>query len=399
MDGFEMTRELPSLRPALNERRSEARQVRSRRRFRWRWVLLGVALLALALVIVVRRRTPGSALPPDALIVSPRKGTLAIDIFETGVIEPNERVEIKSKVAGQVIEVRIQPGDTVRRGDLLLRLDPMDYEREVARNEAAIEQARAGVDFARQQLERVRGSVREQVSPRFELESAEHQVRLNQAALRSAEVMLSAARDSVRYTSILAPIDGTVIQRAADVGEVVTPGVVATFEGRSLLTIADLSKLLVEVELNQIDIARVKVGGRATAQLDALPGQHFAAEVTRVAVASTKVPGRDVELFPIELTLLARDPAIRPGMTADITLHISELAGVLSLPIEAVSKDGARSMVTRVVSLPNGETLKEKVEVQVGARNDRELEVVSGLGEADRVLIDPPSAAQNETAL
>jgi HlyD family secretion protein/macrolide-specific efflux system membrane fusion protein len=383
----------------LNERRSEARQVRSRRRFRWRWVLLGVALLALALVIVVRRRTPGSALPPDALIVSPRKGTLAIDIFETGVIEPNERVEIKSKVAGQVIEVRIQPGDTVRRGDLLLRLDPMDYEREVARNEAAIEQARAGVDFARQQLERVRGSVREQVSPRFELESAEHQVRLNQAALRSAEVMLSAARDSVRYTSILAPIDGTVIQRAADVGEVVTPGVVATFEGRSLLTIADLSKLLVEVELNQIDIARVKVGGRATAQLDALPGQHFAAEVTRVAVASTKVPGRDVELFPIELTLLARDPAIRPGMTADITLHISELAGVLSLPIEAVSKDGARSMVTRVVSLPNGETLKEKVEVQVGARNDRELEVVSGLGEADRVLIDPPSAAQNETAL
>ena len=392
-----MTQELHSLRPVLSERRSAARP-RSRRRARWLWGLLVLALLG-AGVAVARRGDPGSSVAPDALIVTPRKGTLAIDIFETGVIEPNERVEIKSKVAGQALEVNVEEGDVVKREQLLLRLDPTDYEREVARSAAAIEQAQAGLDFARQTLARIRGGVEEQVLPRSELESAEHQLRMNQAALRTAEVALSAAKDSVRYTRILAPIDGTVIQRGVDVGEVVTPGVVATFEGRSLLTIADLSKLLVKVELNQIDIARVKMGGRATVRLDALPGQEFDAEISRVAVASTKAAGRDVELFPLELTLTSRSPEIKPGMTADITLHISELPDVLSLPIEAVVKDGARWLVTRVSSLPNGKQTKEKVEVQVGTRSDRELAITSGLNEGDRILIDPPSAGENETKL
>jgi multidrug efflux pump subunit AcrA (membrane-fusion protein) len=192
---------------------------------------------------------------------------------------------------------------------------------------------------------------------------------------------------------------GSVIQRAVDAGEVVTPGIVATFEGRPLLTIADLSSLLVKVDLNQIDVAKVRIGGLATARLDAFPGKEFGARVSRVAVASSKVPGRDVELFPVELTLLTADSQIKPGMTADVTLHISELSSVLLLPIEAVAKERDRSMVTRVLAHSNGEHTKEKVEIVVGARNDRDLEVVSGLSEGDRVLIDPPSAAKNETEL
>jgi membrane fusion protein, macrolide-specific efflux system len=390
-----MTQELPSLRPVISERRREARP---RRRLRW-WFALPLAGLGLGGVLLARQRAPGASVPPGAPIVSPRRGALAIEIFETGVIEPNQRVEIKSKVAGQVLEVNVDEGDTVERGELLVRLDSTDYDRAVARSEAAVEQARAELDFARQTLARVRSSVAEQVMARSELDAAEHRRRVAQASLGTAEVALSAAKDSVRYTLVQAPIAGTIIQRKVEVGEVITPGVVATFEGRSLLTIADLSRLLVKVELNQIDIAKVHLGGRATVKLDALPGEQFAARISRVAVASVKSSGRDVELFPLELTLLSHTAEIKPGMTADITLHISELPDVLTLPIEAVVKDGARSLVSRVLALEDGTQTLEKIEVQVGSRNDRELEVVSGLNEADRVLIDPPSAEENETKL
>src|SRR5690349_999790 len=122
---FAMTQELHSLRPVQSDRRSAARP-RSRRRARWLWGL-AVLIAVGAGVAIALREDPGSSVAPDALIVTPRKGALAIDIFETGVIQPNERVEIKSKVAGQALEVNVEEGDVVKRGQLLLRLDPTDY--------------------------------------------------------------------------------------------------------------------------------------------------------------------------------------------------------------------------------------------------------------------------------
>src|SRR5439155_13276478 len=122
--------------------------------------------------------------------------------------------------------------------------------------------------------------------------------------------------------------------------EVVTPGVQATFEGKALLTVADLSTLLVKADLNQIDVAKVKIGQDVTLTLDALPGRKYEAKITKIAPASTLPKGKDVDVFPVEATLLSRDgeaTGIRPGMTADVRVHIDIKKSVLSLPIEAVA--------------------------------------------------------------
>jgi HlyD family secretion protein/macrolide-specific efflux system membrane fusion protein len=369
-----------------------------RRKRRWPWAIAVLVVAGVGLFAV--RRSGANDAPIDtALIVPAKRGTLSIEILETGKVAPREKVELKSKVAGQVAEVRVEEGARVKKGELLVVLDPTDYQREVARAEAEVAQARASIDFAKQTLDRKKRGVAESVVPGADLDAAGHQLRAGTVGLRTAQVSLGAAQDRAAYTKIVSPIDGTVIQRGIEVGEVVTPGVQATFEGKPLLTLADLSTLLVKVELNQIDVAKVHVGQRATVTLDALPGKSYEASITRIAPASIKPLGKDVEVFPVEAQLSGVDTAIRPGMTADVRVHLDQKPDVISLPIEAVVKEGAKSMVTLVLTDDRGKQRTEKTEVTVGARNDREIEIVSGLREGDRVLIDPASAAANETKL
>ncbi|WP_437600979.1 efflux RND transporter periplasmic adaptor subunit [Sorangium sp. So ce590] len=370
-----------------------------RRRWRlWPWLAGALALAGTGAAVVAMTRGGPPHIDP-ALVVTARRGDLAVEILETGRIEAREKVEVKSKVAGQVAEVLADEGARVAKDQLLLVLDPIDSEREVARAEAELAQARAAAGYAKRVVARRTAGVEGSVIASEELDTARHELAEKTIAVRLAEVALSAAKDRLRYTKIYSPLDGTVIQRNIEPGEVVTPGVESTFNGKALLTVADLSTLVVKVDLNQIDVAKVALGQPATLTLDALPGKTYAARVTKIAPASVKLEGREVDVFPVEAELSHVDGLIRPGMTADVRIRLDSRPGVVSLPIEAVSDEGGKQLVTRVVDGPDGEQTTEQVEVALGARNDREVEIVNGVPEGARVLINPPSAAENETKM
>lgn len=369
-----------------------------RRRRIWPWLAGALALAGTGAAVFAMTRGGPPPIDP-ALVVTAKRGDLAVEILETGRIEAREQVEVKSKVAGQVAEVLADEGARVQKDQLLLVLDPTDNEREVARAEAELAQARAAAGYAKRVVARRTAGVEASVTASEELDLAKHELAEKTIAIRLAEVALSAARDRLRYTKIYSPLDGTVIQRNIEPGEVVTPGVESTFDGKALLTVADLSTLVVKVDLNQIDVAKVALGQPATLTLDALPGKTYAAKVTKIAPASVKLEGREVDVFPVEAELSQVDGLIKPGMTADVRIRLDSRPGVVSLPIEAVSDEGGKQLVTRVVDGPDGEQTTEQVEVALGARNDREVEVVNGVPEGARVLINPPSAAENETKM
>lgn len=370
----------------------------ARRRRRWPW-LLGVAAVIATVVLLLLRRNAGSTPIDAALVVNVKRGNLALDILETGKVEAREKVELKSKVAGQATQVLVEEGAQVKKGQLLLVLDPTDYQREVARAEAEVAQARAAVAFAKIVLDRKAAGVAAKVLAVDELDAAKHALTEKEISVRLAHVALGAAQDRLRYTKIASPMDGTVIQRGLEPGEVVTPGVESTFDGKALLTVADLATLVVKIDLNQIDVAKVRLGQTATLTLDAIPGKTYDAKVTKIAPASVRPQGREVDVFPVEAELALVDGLIKPGMTADVRIRIEEKPGVLSLPIEAVVEEKGKSSVSRVVDGPDGKQTTEKVEVEIGARNDREVEVVRGLDEGSRVLINPASAEANETKM
>jgi membrane fusion protein, macrolide-specific efflux system len=369
--------------------------VKVRRRRRWPYVVVGLLIVA---VVIFKLRASGAG-PKEidsSLIVPVKRGDLQIEVIETGKVQPRESVEVKSKVAGQVERVYVDEGAHVKRGQLLLKLDPTDYQRDVARCDADVAQAENALEFAQLNLDRRKRGLETRGVAQADVDFAVNEVKSKTVAVKTAEVALAAARDRLRYTEISSPLDGTIIVKGIKPGEVVTPGVQATFEGKPLLTVADLSVLIVKADLNQIDVAKVQLGQKVTLTLDALPGKSYEAKITKVAPASSTPKGKDVDVFPVEATLAKADGSIKPGMTADVRIHIETKPAVMSLPIEAVVKEAGKSYVTKIGKTADGKQKTDKVEVKVGARNDREIEIASGIAEGDKVLIKPGSSAENE---
>jgi RND family efflux transporter MFP subunit len=207
--------------------------------------------------------------------------------------------------------------------------------------------------------------------------------------VRTAHVTLTQAEDRLRDARIVAPASGTAIRRKIEPGEMVIPGVESTFEKRALLMIADLSRLVIKIELNQIDVSKVRLGQRVTATFDGLPDEKFAARVTEISPASTKA--KDLDVFPIKAELDQPDPRIKPGMTADVRVHIEEKPAAVTVPIESVTHEAGKAFVKRIIERQK-DRHTERVEVVLGTQNDRFAEVVSGLNEGEQVLLDPPAA-------
>ena len=365
------------------------------------WLPIAGLLIGGGVLVASKSR---ATLPPldPALVVTMQRKALEVEVLETGRIQPREKVELKSKIAGQVDKVLVREGDIVKRGEAVITLDPIDYQRELAKADADVAQANAALDYAALSHDRASRGVAQNIVARTDLDLASHELRAKKVSVQAAEVARTVARDHLSYTHLVSPIDGTVIARGIEPGEAVVPGVQSTFDGKSLLTIADLSALLVKVNLNQIDVAKVTVGRNATLTLDALPGHSYRARVTKVAPASVKLTGKDQEIFPVEALLETPDGLVKPGMTADVRIHLDAKPDVLSVPLEAIVKENGKTFVLRVLPPDKGEkveTRTEKVEVTQGLRNDREVEIEGTALEGARVLLRPPSAAENETKL
>ncbi|HEY7956356.1 MAG TPA: efflux RND transporter periplasmic adaptor subunit, partial [Polyangia bacterium] len=193
--------------------------------------------MALAAGAVARRSGAGHKDLDSSLMVTVKRGDLDIEVIETGKVQPREKVEIKSKVAGQVERVYVDEGQKVKKGQLLLRLDPTDYKRDTARTEADLEQAKIALEYSKLQLDRRKRGLADRGVAQADVDFAENDVEAKKVAVDRAQVELDAARDRLSYTEIYSPLSGTIIEKGIQPGEVVTPGVQATFEGKALLSV------------------------------------------------------------------------------------------------------------------------------------------------------------------
>jgi membrane fusion protein, macrolide-specific efflux system len=366
----------------------QAQRPKSSARRRRAWPYVTVALVLLGAGSAYALRAPKQEVIDQTLVVTAKRAPLAIEVVDVGRIEAFEEVEILSKVAGRVAEVLVKDGDTVKKGDPLVILDPRDFRRVVARERALLDTAQAKVAYAQRNVARKRELAKEGLLSALDLDVAERELELMELDVKTARVVLTQAEDRLRDSRIVAPASGTAIRCKIEPGEMVIPGVESTFEKRALLMIADLSRLIVKIELNQIDVAKVRLGQRVTATFDGLPGERFAAHVTEIAPASTKA--KELDVFPIKAELDQPDGRIKPGMTADVRIHIEEKPQAIMVPIESVRREAGKAFVKRVVEREKRKHT-ERVEVVLGTQNDRFAEVLSGLHEGEQVLLDPPA--------
>jgi HlyD family secretion protein len=322
----------------------------------------------------------------EALIRPVERGDLIDEVSESGKMAPAFEVDIKAKVSGEVVAVHVNEGQVVHVGDLLLDVADAEYRRQVEMARVAVEEAAIELDNAESQEQRNKAALASRGISEIEYTLAVQKRDLARVGLRRAKLNLAAAQEQLSYTHVGSPMEGTVIRRNIEVGEVVTAGMTATVNGEAQLTIAQMDRLLLDIDLNQVDVARVSVGQTARILLDAYPGEEVTGAVTQIAAAGHLDTTRGIDVFTVrvEVDPHAATVEIKPGMTAEVRVKVGEWPGVVKVPVETVFEADGKSWLY-VVKEQDGAKTKEKVEVTVGHRSDREIEITAGVGEGDRI--------------
>jgi RND family efflux transporter MFP subunit len=289
-------------------------------------------------------------------------------------------------VSGEVLAVHAAEGQVVRKGDPLLELVDTDYEREVALARVSLREAELSLQNAEVERRRKEQALASRGISEAEFDLAVRQVELAKVGVERARVQVRSAQDRLDYCKIASPIDGVVIRRNVEPGEMVVAGVNATMNGEAQLTIAQMDRLLLQLDLNQVDVARVRLGQPATVLLDAYPGEEVPGAVQSIAAAGHTDTTRQIDVFTVKVEV---DPSqakvdIKPGMTAEVRIRTGEWADVVKVPAEMVFEEDGASYVY-VVTEQEGGKAKEKTRVEVGHRTDREVEITGGLSAGDRI--------------
>ncbi len=382
-----------------------------KKRRRWLFVLILVAVVAVVLAIAF-----GSSSSEVVVVTVERvaRRTITQTVSATGVLRPETEVKLSSETSGEIIAVLVKEGDTVRRGQLLVRIRPDIAQTQLEQFAAAAEAARLSAEVAKAELERARSEL-QRVSElyarnflsRQELEQAQtlYQQALGryQAALAErdrAQAALRQAQLQVSRTAIYAPIDGIVTSLSVAVGEKVVGTM--QMQGTELLRIADLRRMLAVVEVNESDIPLLQVGDSATVTVDAIPRRSFRAVVTEISHSPKRTQTEafgvaaapeEVVNFEVKLLLLDSDPRLRPGMSCYAEIRTETRQNVLAVPIQAVTVrpeerdtlgNTRREPPTIVFVHENGRA--RRVEVETGISDRDYIEIRKGLREGQEVI-------------
>jgi len=250
-------------------------------------------------------------------------------VAATGTIEPIRVIDVKSQASGEVREVAVELGDNVERGALLVRIDPRDVRNAYDQAKADLDVAEARYTVAERQLKRTEELRESKVVTEEEYETALLEDANAKAALVKAQTNLELAEDRLNDVTVGAPINGTVVEKAVEEGQIITSAKEVT-GGTILLRMADLNEVQVRTLVDETDIGLIQPGLEATIRVEAYPDREFHGRVLQVEPQA--VVEQNVTLFAVLTRIENREALLKPGMNADVEIRVGERLGVLALP-------------------------------------------------------------------
>lgn len=314
-------------------------------------VLIGVGVALVAAVVIGNvTRAAGGRTAVQAADV--KRARITATVRAPGRVQPETEVKLSATVPGEVVRLAVKEGDHVRKGQFLLQLDDTQYRSRVGEARAAIESARSSLRLAEAAFEQSDASLKRKealfaqnlVSPE-ELEAARAQRKSDKARIDAAHEeenratsTLRGEEDNLAKTRFESPIDGTITQLSIERGEIVVTGTMNN-PGTVIMTIADMSRMKVEADVDETDVTSVRLGQTATVKVDAFPDTSFTGRVVEIA-NSPKIEDLGTQEqqtnFEVDVMLDRPPDALRPGMTADVEIKTASKDSVLTVPIQSV---------------------------------------------------------------
>ncbi len=371
-----------------------------KKRRKKRWIVLPLLLL---IVIVVANAARGRDMTGEVFEpLTAARGDIVRRLAESGTIEMDQLIEVKSQVAGRIITLLSDVGQAAGEGELLAIIEP-DPNKALQLSGKRASVTRAEMDLAeqRRQLDTKRQNYADGIIARDEMERAEYSFKLAEISLAQQRLELQILEREVRAQAravqatpdsflledyeIYSPIHGIITERPVEEGELVTSAV-SSNQGTILFRVGDPDRLIVTIQISEIDIGDMRSGLEAEVTVDALPGQTFPGRLRHVAPTGAIRSGSSVVSFEAEVEILGTFPQLRHGMSADVDIIIDSRSDVLYLPVEGVASvyrvDEAGELTNvverRIVYLRQGEEWVER-EVEAGLESNTRIEILSGL--------------------
>ena len=421
-------------------------------------IIIGVVVvLVLAAVAVANlrfRRTNAITVEAEGI----KKHRLEAIVSASGKIQPKRSVNISADTMGRVVDLAVEEGQNVKKGQFLLQIDPRNLQTRVASGEAgvqasqaqldqmrvALESARSGLKLAQDNLNRQRELWKQGLTTKENLDRAETEERQREIEVRNQEKQietlriragqeranLANARYDLSKVRIESPIDGIVTRRNIEEGETVVIGTMNN-PGTQLLTIADMSIIEAEVEVDETDIPSVRLGQTAKITIDAMPDRTFSGKVTEIGnspIQAAQTSQRQATNFKVVVTADGQIPEVRPGFTCTAEITTATRENAVGVPIQATTvrevtvdakgnivreprddkkRRRASSGAVQAAELKPGQSRKEiegvfvirdgRAEftpVKTGIAGEKYFEVLSGIKEGDQVITGPFSSVR-----
>ena len=371
-------------------------------------VFAGLAVLLVGLPLLSKCTRGSDVKEVEVVTVAP--GTVRSSILSSGALAYREEVQLRPEVVGKVARVTVEEGDTVEAGQLIIALDREQYEAQaqqqhanVRLQEIAIERQKVLIENLARQVERqrelhARGLVDSSTfeSAANELALAEIDLRSRQESLSQARATLAQANDNLARTEIRSPIDGIVIKLDIKPGEAVITGT-TNVPGSELAIIADPSAMLAEVEVDEADIAKVRIGQDAAIFASAFPDTPLDGVVETIAASATRDQAKQNLFFEVKIRL--HDPGrqgVLPGMSARAEIYTESSEGALAVPLQSVLYDTDREAETEqaYVFVVDGDKAVRR-DVEIGLSSDTTIELTAGIQEGDVVVSGPFRSLRN----
>jgi HlyD family secretion protein len=321
------------------------------------------------------------------------RSDISTSVTATGTLEAVTKVEVGTQVSGIVTKILVDYNSVVKKGQVIAELDKTNLEAELSSKRASLESARSEYDYQLKNYKRYKLLYAKQLVSQSDYDSALDSYSKAQQSYDMAKNDYSKARTNLSYATITSPIDGVVLSRAVEVGQTVA----ASFSTPTLFIIAkDLTDMQVVADVDEADIGEVVTGQRVSFTVDAYPDDTFEGTVKQVRQNATTT--NNVVTYEVVITAPNPTLKLKPGLTANITIYTQEKKNVLSVPSKALRFSPEKPLIgdkDKVVDCNaahklwtrDGMTFTAHA-VQIGINNGIRTEIISGVKEGDKVILD-----------
>ena len=406
-------------------------------------IIISVVVLILALIALTKAGVIGNTKKGKEIEVAQvQEITIVETVSATGKIQPESEIKISSEVSGEIIELPIKEGDVVKKGQLLVRVNPDLYTSGLNRSMASLSNTKAGLSQAEAQLKESEANYKrnkslfdkgviskaewDRIVATFESAKAARDAAFY--SVKSASATVTEAQENLGRTTIFAPVDGTISKLDAELGE----RVVGTQQmaGTEILRVANLNNMEVEVDVNENDIVKINIGDSANIEVDAYLRKEFKGIVTSISnSASDAISADQVTNFKVKVRILKESyqdliegkpenfSPFRPGMTATVDVITKRKENVLAVPISSVviksdtaavvlpevkDEDKKTTVVTSTstkkiecVFVKEGGKAKIRI-IKTGIQDDTNIEVIEGLKKGETIIVGPYTVVTKE---